>query len=207
MSPLIQNGYAEDPLGYCIPDHLNSQFLHPGTGRTFGKYSKHCAEFMAGRCATAWDGICEAMSHDPNANFPDMTLQYTSETCARLTAGQRLVRDSAYKKYKLKTFNCNLKCEPFDPTVANSPMVCYETSSACTSRDAPCLGQVEGGNCYSEFGLRPEHIAQLDSDPIMNRLLDEPFIAPMLLRRLFMHAKQNNQAIEGTRFYAVLKYQ
>ena len=212
FAPHVANEASIDPLTYCVPDFLNSQFLHGTTGRTFGKYNKHCAEFMSQRCSGKWDNLCEVSSRDENVSFPDMTLNHTLESNQkRLTAGERLIRDSAYYRFKSSVYNCNLFCQPFDPTVANSPQICYEKGSACVTSDTSCTacsGDVEGGTCLSEYSINPAQIRGLDADIVMNKLIQFPWIAPMLLERIYLTMRRTGatRQLKGTRlgsFYEV----
>lgn len=205
FAPNIQNDYSADPLYYCTLDYMDSQFLHGAQGRKFGRYNSHCSEFMAARCASNWDQVCEAMSKDTETRFPDMAASLTLYPKQRtnLTYGEQLLRDSAYKKYKVKSLDCNLQCEPFDPTVPNSPLVCYEMKTACSWGDGTgvCFGNVEAGLCQSIFKITPEQAKVLDQDPIMNKLLQKPDIAPELFEEIYnaMKADKSLYLLRGTR--------
>jgi hypothetical protein len=207
FAPNINNAYSTDPLSYCVPDILDSQFLHGTQGRIDGKYSMKCQEFMSARCAGNWDGVCEAASQDPNIQYPNMAEPVGpsgDQQLQGLTAGEILVRNTAYKKYKKRSANCNLRCEPFDPTVANSPLVCFETREPCGMGPSPnevCSGDVQGGQCFSEYYISNEQIAQLDKDPVMNKLLAKPEIAPQLLDNIHSTMKRKGilSKLHGTR--------
>lgn len=217
------NNISTDPLTYCLPDGLNSQFLHGATGKIFGKYNRHCAEFMSERCSDKWDDICEAASTNNNANYPDMSQKEVN--CARLTQGEILVRDTAYKKYRMGAKNCAYQCEPFDPTVADSPLVCYETDTACSVGDSRtsicavlntqgkilekgvCVADGSSATCLREYGITPAQAASLDKDPVMNKLIDDPYIAPLLLQRIYGTMKQRGTLalLRNTRLAALYR--
>ena len=129
---------------------------------------------MAARCAGKWDGICEAASKDMNIQYPNMAepvgpsgdqqLQ-TLPSGHRFSSGDNLIRNAAYKKYKSRSANCNLRCEPFDPTVVNSPLVCYESREPCgigPNKTEVCSGQVGWGDCISEYMISDEQLKVLD---------------------------------------------
>jgi hypothetical protein len=216
FAPNINNAYSTDPLSYCVPDYLDSQFLHGGIGRTFGKYNMKCQEFMSARCAKEWDGVCEAASKDPETVFPNMARNMQLQVQGQgqyqgFTAGENLIRDTAFKKYKTRSANCNLKCEPFDPTVPNSPLVCFESSDACAfndGRNSVCSGNVQNGPCISEYSIKEEQIAGLDNDPVMNKLLSNPQLAPTLLEGIYNTMKRQGRLgkLQGTKlghFYSM----
>jgi hypothetical protein len=217
----INNDYSKDPLFYCTTEFLDSQFQHGGAqGRKFGKYSRHCSEFLAARCAASWDAVCESVSQDSEMRYPNLASPlngpaYTghqSIASLDLTYGQQILRDAAFKKYKVKSFDCNLKCELFDPTVPNSPLICYETRTAETSGPDPShlhIGNAEAGFCESVYKITPEQAKLLDQDPIMNKILNKPEIAMDLLERIYITMKQEKtlQLLHNTRlghFYTYL---
>ncbi|NDB36068.1 MAG: hypothetical protein EB023_12175 [Flavobacteriia bacterium] len=216
FAPDIDNQYSADPLFYCTTDGLDSQFLHGAQGRIFGRYNKHCSEFLSTRCAKNWDDVCEAISHDRETRYPDLSGPLASYTGQKggnvcLPYGEQLVRDSAIKKYKSMTLDCNLQCEPFDPTVANSPMICFETRTNCTVGSGiaqTCIGGSEGGICEPIYTITPEQARVLDTDPVMNRILNKPEIALDLLENIYKTLEKNKQLniIQNTRLAKFYQY-
>lgn len=212
FAPNIDNEYSADPLFYCSTDMLDSQFLHGSQGRIFGRYGKHCSEFLAARCANQWDEVCDAISMDRETRYPSMSGVYSdSQKTVCLPYGEQLVRETAMKKYKIATIDCNIQCEPFDPTVANSPMICFETRATCSlnSVSNTCSNTRDGGVCESIFSITPEQAKVLDTDPVMNRILDKPEIALDLLEKIYGTMKKENtlELIRNTRlgkFYQFL---
>lgn len=212
FSPDINN-ISDDPLTYCAVDFLNAQFMHGGQARTFGKYNRNCAEFMSSRCAQNWDQVCEAASLDNNVSFPEMINNPGGgeESCCELNAGEILVRNTAYKRYLISAKNCNFQCQPFDPTVADSPMICSESRSACSTNsnstcvmtdlqgkvvpphDMVCKDDYQGGPCVRHYGITNAQLKTLDDDPVMNRLLYKPQIAPVLLELIYYGMKQDGR--------------
>jgi hypothetical protein len=218
FAPDINNQVTSDPLLYCVLDTMDSQFLHGAPGRTFGKYNEHCSEYLSTRCSMNWDGVCEAMSKDRETRFPNtggplpsygFFGNYKSGPC--LPYGEQIIRDTAFKKYKVKLSDCNVYCEPFDPTVANSPLVCYEARTSCSTGPTNyevCEGSSEGGLCQSVYKFTPEQIQNLDSDPVMNKILDKPEIASDLIEQIYLTMKDDGSlnSLKGTRFYRYLQY-
>jgi hypothetical protein len=199
------NNISDNPLTYCVPDALNSQFLHGADGRIFGKYNRQCGIYMSNRCSLNWDSICEEMSQNSNPNYPDMTNNSDGCCSRRLTAGEILVKDTAYLKYLLSATGCNVICEQFNPNSASSPTICYMTNSSCAIGDtrANSCGILKGqtmieqsacpadsnASCRREYGLTESQISLLDSDPVMNKLIDKPYIAPELLGAIYDNSK------------------
>lgn len=200
FAPNIDNEYSRNPLLYCALNEMDSQFLHGAQGRIFGRYNKHCSEFLAARCANNWDELCEAISHDKETRFPNeagplgsVYIDGLKSPC--LTYGDQLTRDAAFKRFRSETKNCNVKCEPFDPTVPNSPLICYESKVSCASGPVPeavCQGaSAEAyGSCESVFVVSPEQAKMLDMDPLMNKLLDKPDLAMDLLEQIYLNMKK-----------------
>jgi hypothetical protein len=218
FAPNIDNEYSRNPLYYCTLDAMDSQFLHGAQGRIFGRYNKHCSEFFASRCANAWDELCEAVSKDQETRYPNeagplSTIYVDAPAPPCLPYGQQLIRDAAFKKYRSETKDCNVKCELFDPTVPNSPMICYETKVSCASGPVPeekCMGACNGqyGSCQSVFKISPEQAKVLDTDPLMNKLLNKPDIAMDLLEQIYLNMKADNSLglIRQTRLARFYEY-
>lgn len=199
FAPKINNSYSNDPLLYCTLDSLDSQFLHGPQGRIFGRYNKSCAEFMSDRCAANWDQVCEAMSKDKETRYPNTITPLSSLEDGKppicLPYGEQLIRNSAFKKYRVKSLMCNVVCRPHDPTVPNSPIVCYETRYAGNSGPNNyeyVFGNSEGGVCDGVYKLTLEQIADLDNDPIMNHILDRPYLGKDLLEKIYQTMKREN---------------
>jgi hypothetical protein len=178
-----------DPTLYCVLDGLDSQFMYGSTGFQKGNYL--CSEFMTNRCAVDWDDVCQAVFENPAHKYP------RPQCCpAGLTDGQAMLRETAFKKYLLATKNCWFACEPFDPTVANSPLVCYDQDTApTTGPSAATVWSLDGKPmsrgpaldnppCEKLYGFTDKQMRELDSDPIMHNLLKFPNIALDLLTKL-----------------------
>ncbi len=200
------NNVSNDPLTYCVPDILNSQFLHGSDGRLFGKHNRQCGIYMSNRCSQNWDNICESMSFNSDTNYPDVSNN-PDVGCARLSGGQILVRDTAYVKYLYSADSCNVICEPFNPNVADSPQICYMSEMSCSigdSRASMCgilkdkqITRAQCGisdePCAREYSLTDEQIKTLDQDPVMNKLIDVAYIAPILLHMIYNSLKKRGK--------------
>jgi hypothetical protein len=218
FAPNINNEYSSDPLMYCVLDSMDSQFLHGPTGRTFGRYNEKCTEYISDRCAKNWDEVCEALSKDVETRFPNTGTPLKTSTglfCNEqpqdspcMNYGDYIIRNTAIKKYRTQIKDCNLICEPFDPTVANSPVVCYTSKYACTDKAEYCSRLNEGGLCETIISLTPEQISNLEQDPVMNKLIDNPNIGSDILSEIFLNLKREGRldALKNTRLGRYYNY-
>ena len=180
---------STNPLNYCLMSGLDSGFNNGGIGDTMGNpINKHCQAFMSEYCASNWNGICEEQSQNRSKSFPN-TLQLCEGSVNKnsynnFTAGDILVANTASRKY-LSKMNGNgyLKEEPFDPTVAGSPMVSFWE-----------------GPYIPVYEVDPKTI---DADPVMDKLLAKPIIALTLLVNIYNTAKrtQKLEKLKGTKIY------
>ena len=196
-----------DPTLYAVLDGLDSQFMFGSQGFQKGNYL--ASEFMANRCSANWDGVCQAVSESPQKWYP------RPQCCpAGLTDGQAMLRETAFKKYLLYSKNCWQKCEVFDPTVADSPLVCHDIETAPTTGlspsgfwaldgkrfDAGCA--LDNLPCQKVYGFTEAQMQQLDFDKVMDNLLRMPNLALDLLKKLAVWAAYtgNKNRLLGTKF-------
>lgn len=172
------NSYMANPLSYCVGDTMDQNFLHGSNADIYGQYSRPCQQFMAEYCSEGWDAFCEALSTDSTHTQPEMgTFQLGNGQGQNLTSGEQTIRNTAAWKYLYRMFNGTLKTEPFDPLTANSPTISHWESSNC-------------GAMVPEYVVDPQTI---DQDPVMNKLLERPYIAPDILQNIY-----NTMRREGT---------
>ena len=169
---------AANPLTYCINDTISKGFLHGGNAYKYGQNSKPCQAFLSEYCAQEWDGVCEFASKntrifDPN-NLSNANIMGNIYNFKGLTNGDVLIRNTAAKKYMVSLGNCNLRYEPFDPTVANSPMISYVDCGGCQ------------GPCIPLYFVDPSTI---DNDIVMDKLLSKPTIAIDILINIYNNMK------------------
>ena len=185
-----------NPLTYCLTDTVDNGFLHGGIGLTMsGANSRNCQAFMSDYCSTEWDGICEYASQNTGRIYPNSIQNCGS--CSdvemrNMTAGDVLLNNTARKKYVSNMGgNCGIKFEPFDPTVAESPMVGFFSGSCGT----------QGNNmCVPEYEVNP---ATIDNDPVMNKILMNPRVAWNILVNIYNTAvnKGSINKLKGTKIY------
>ena len=200
-----------NPLAYCALSGLDSGFMNTlGSGSNIcGPESSQCQLFMAQYCATnpqGWNGVCEYLSQDQRTVYPNTVQQCNgpSGRCfTNMTKGQVLIRNTAQEKYLIgMSGNCKRDYEPFDPTVADSPLISRwkPLAGSCGSS-----GSCNGANqCIPIYGVDP---ASIDQDPVMNKILDQPWIAMDILVNIHNHAARNGQLqkLQGTRLHTFFK--
>lgn len=191
FGPGAQSSAVNNPLTYCLNQTLDNKFLHGTLGDVLGsQHGKHCQMFLSDYCSNNWDGYCEYASLNTNKIYPNNIQECggseTSVACGNLNAGEVLIQNSARKKYCKMTGDFTRKCEPFDPTVANSPMVCYD---------------VKGGYSNSVLMCEVEDPSNIDNDPVLNKVLDNPHIAIQMLVNMYntMKRKGTLESISNTR--------
>ena len=171
---------VNDPLTYCMSNDLSNGFLHGSQADVIGKHSRECQLYMSQYCADNWDQFCEVASLDNTKNKPDMYMSCANGTAASpmldLTAGQLLIHNTAARKYLVEMYGGKQKFVPFDPTVANSPMISY---------------WVGEGDSYSSgipaYAVDPN---QIDNDVVMDKLLEEPKIGFNILINIYNTMKR-----------------
>jgi hypothetical protein len=167
-----------NPLTYCVGDNLDQRLTHGGISDSYGSYSRPCQLFMADYCASEWDSFCELESRNKNKSFPsridgNCNTKWGKGECNE-KAGDALIANTASRKYLIKMHNGEEKYEPFDPTVADSPMIRYWIPDSCR------------GNIKPEYGVDPNII---DNDTVMDKILENPDIAFSILENIFNSMK------------------
>lgn len=163
-----QDFYSEvsNPATYCLNDTLSQKFLHGGNSYIYGQNSQFCQRFWGEYCSQEWDGLCEVASKNTNSTFPNNSIfgniSDRPYNYKGLNSGETIIRNTAANKYLVAMGGCVPKYEPFDPTVANSPMIKRWVSST---------GQ---NNCVPMYAVDPKVI---DSDVVMDKVLNKPTIA------------------------------
>jgi hypothetical protein len=175
---------------------MDSSFMHGSTAESIGgAYGKNCQAFMAQYCADKWDDVCEFVSNNHSRNYPNNLQKCgtgSDVACNDLTAGEILIQNTASYKYLVDLGGgCSIKYEPFDPTVAASPLVAYWYNG--------CNTQGNGG-CTPVYEVDPTSI---DNDPVMNKILAKPIIAWTILVNIYNTAKRKGtlEGLKGTKIY------
>lgn len=176
-----------NPLTYCINQTIDNSFTH--TSNQFGQYNNKCQMFLSDYCSLNWDDNCELASKNINKSFPNSISNCNTGGCNDLNAGEILILNTASKKYLSKDYNCNWEYEPFDPRVANSPLVRYMTNTGCNNGY---------GNCMPTYEVNP---VGLDVDPVMNKMIANPQKYINILTNIYntMRKKGTLDTIKNTR--------
>ena len=159
----------------------------------YGPLSKNCQMFMSEYCATKWDSFCEAASNNPSSWIPNSMqccLLKGDVACSGLRAGDVLIRNTAARKYLIRMYGARKKYEPFDPNVPNSALISYWISE----KGCP----IQGHCSVPVYAVDPKTI---DADPVMNKILDKPGIAPDILTNIYQTMKRMDtlKQLRGTR--------
>ena len=190
---------VNNPLSYCLSSGMDNSFMHGGhAGKILNRETKPCQSYISEYCSNNWDEYCEIESKNDSRLFNSLNTEQNTLTNATvgLTAGEVLMYNTASKKYVVRREgNCKLVSTQFDPTVASSPMFTEWVggNEICVSgcRDS-------GGDCVSVYGVNPSTI---NSDPLMNKILDKPTIALDILKKIYFGMKKDGtlSQLKGTR--------
>ena len=166
-----------NPMSYCLNTGLTNGFLHGSSANNVEADSPACQYFLANYCSEEWDGYCEIASLRNETYvgnqllFPGMDTQIY-----RPSSGQILLRNTFAMKYLVDVINGELKYEPFDPTVASSPMIAQ-------------WSQTGDGQMVFVYDVDP---TKIDSCNVMNRILLTPNIANDILLSIYRKRKRDN---------------
>jgi hypothetical protein len=202
FGPAAGMSAQNDPLSYCLVSGIESGFNHTlgGGGSLLGPESSQCQLFMAQYCAQNNDAACAYAFNDNNVIYPNTVAQCNGPngSCSGpglgngLTKGQFLLGNVAAEKYLVSmSSNCVRVYEPFDPTVAFSPMVSKWIPSGNS-----CAG---AGNCDSPNVCIPIYDVNaktIDFDDIMNRVLAQPWVATQVLINIYNHRMRTRRLEE-----------
>lgn len=188
---------SNNPLTYCLSQTLDTEFTHGAISETVSSVNgRNCQAFMSQYCANGWDDVCEYASKNNSPIYVNHLSKCGSASnleCKGLTSGEILIQNTATRKYlvEMRGEQCSVKYEPFDPTVAASPLVAFWYNG--------CNTQGNGG-CVPVYAVNPDEI---DNDPVMNKILNKPIIAWSVLINIYNTAKRKGTLndLKGTRIY------
>jgi len=191
----IKQQNDNDVLTYLMTYTTDSSYLNPPNGAVYSPFNRNSQEYMSSRCSKAWDPFCEYyyqnnnQTIDPNGNwYPAIGPAYdcnmgNGQTVPSVSAGKGLLGNSLFKRF-CTVPSCNQHCEPFDPTVAGSPMVCWNTGCA------------DGGDCVPVCMVDPKTI---DNDPLMNKALMDPAPCMGVITNICNNAANMGIDLSGTK--------
>ncbi len=200
-----------DIFSYCAVPNLMSGFLHgsiAGSSNLLAVDSLACQRGLAESCAENYSSLCRQMTTNPDKNYVNGITE-NSVYYPNPSKGDILLRNIAAEKYLVSmSKNCVKMYQPFDPTVAKSPLISnwipHKTGCSYMTSTEPKKG-VQGLNpsvCLPEYGVNPETI---DSDPVMNDILLRPWCAMDILINIYNYSLRNGtlEKLKGTKLYVM----
>lgn len=169
------------PLQMCMMESADRSFEFGGAiGKMTGPNSDKCQQYMAERCAKQWDGFCEYFyrSHDQIALNPiARPWENTYGFDVPMTTGENLLRNTAEVKY-CEFPICEPRVEPFNPIGLTTHTLTYKN------------------HCTPICSVDPKTI---DSDVVMDRLLQDPVVGAGTLVNICNTSKNYNIDLSGTK--------
>jgi hypothetical protein len=185
----------DDPIAMCLSQGLDRKFSYGGAaGNLTGPQSAQCQNMFADRCAKEWDGFCEYYYQEygkngkngnnriwPNVVSRQWEAKYNIPSYA--TLGDHLLRNTAERKY-CTYVNCSPQMAPFNPLDPNSPFISTNKTIGVSGCVPLCSN------------INPKTI---DSDPVMNRMLENPEPVLPTLVNICNTARQQKINLKGTK--------
>lgn len=181
---------TQNPLIICTGSGLDSGFNNDLGGGLLRPDGEQCHMFLGRYCSDKWDSVCDVISNDK-------TPAYDRHRGLASTRGDNLLRETANEKYTVEmSDNCRIKYVPFDPTTAGSPLIAQWKVD--TSNKSCQLTE-----CVRRMEVDPSVI---DNDPLMNKLLDRPWIWSEGFVNIYKNMKRQGklQTLNGTRIGKLL---
>lgn len=202
FGPEVKSLAVNNPLSYCLSNGMDNSFMHGGyASKILNRQSEPCQNYISEYCSKNWDDYCELESKNQTKmpNAVNKEQNNLNNSVVGLSAGEVLLYNTAMKKYVIRREgNCQLSQKQFDPTVASSPMYSVWSSGEGYCSSATCDDKQISGACVPVYGVDPQSI---NSDPVMNKILDKPIIAIDLLKRIYIDMKKEGtiNQLSGTR--------
>lgn len=175
-----QCGKPFNSLQYCFGNKSDSIIMF---GHGLLNDSRAAQAYAANYCSKNWNQICELASEDDDTNLVNLMKPSVSK---RLSRGQILIRNTAVVKYMVGVSGATKKQEYLYPQDSSSPIVTYWSSK----NDLYPM--------HMEFSVNPYNI---DSDPVMIKILEQPHIAIDILQGIHKNMKRTNKLgqLNGTK--------
>ena len=193
----ITNVYnSNNPLTYCLTDNPGRQFLHGSAASEYNPECGECQVYMATRCAgqysdsETWDKYCQTyFNANTKKTWPSITpnkLLTSVVNCmyGPFSTGEHMLRNSLYRRF-LDSPICakNRVYNQFDPNVANSPVIEAPFRNKC--RHIPNVVYFD--------------VTKLDSDPLLNKAIDNFIVCSDVLSVLYNYVYVNKINLGNTR--------
>lgn len=184
-----------NPLTYILPNELDSNFLHGSGAGLYDRYSKNGQIFAADYCANNWNGVCDLLSLDQQyaANSFPLAKGFGG-TSAHVYSGDILIGNTCRTKYLLQVLDkygqtpVKPIISPYNPIQSDGYNISYYPDG-----------------CVPVYGIKDPK--NLDNDPVMQRLLSRPMLAPDVLVNIFnTHTRMGKMKdLLGTNLYKFFK--
>ena len=162
----IYNDHSINPVFTCMGNTLHDSFMLGATSSVTNSNNEECQSFMSDYCALNWDNRCEALSH--STSFASNSASILPSNNSKI--GEILVFNTATKKYLSNPNQIRWSYTPFNPVVADSPLVRKFISGS------PKL-QVD---------------SNIDNDVLMDKILLNPEKYLSILQNIYQTMKNNN---------------
>lgn len=186
----------DEPLKFC--SLYNRDYLFVNNNVNNDIYGENCQLYMSERCANKWDKHCEITSRDEKLSIKKINNNNNDYGIIKLSAGDILILNTAENKYLYeKDDNCLKKQKIFDNSSLSSPLINYfvkKYKPCCEYIKNPCL------NCNFKYFPKSE---DLDNDPVMNKILENPHKFWSILVNIYLTGKENNilETLKNTKLY------
>lgn len=189
---------SADPLAMVVSSDLGAGFQSTLGGGILSPDGEQAQKFAALYCAREWNGTCEVLSYNTNRSLPNHMGNCDGPNGAcwgsgignAITKGQALIRNAAKEKYlKAVSPNCVAEYQPFNPVVADSPLMRTWVPRGGQCNSGQCDGAYSGA-CKFIYGVNP---ATIDNDVLMDKILAQPYIAIDILVNMYNHAVRSGE--------------
>jgi len=194
----------DNPWTYCASTQLDNNFWHGGNASDLNMFTKKCSAFTSQYCAVddGYDINCEIASRNVNKVYPnDLQSACTPPEILQhypsLNRGDVFLRNTMAERYLVKMNGAHREYHPFDPNVANSPLISYWvgnigdiTGIICANgAPSPCtlMRPIYAVNPANDLGFNYKNI---DNDRLMNRVLENPSIAIDIFTNIYETMKK-----------------
>jgi len=190
--------FANDPITVCVGSEPMQRFNRGGDTSAYGQNSPECQILLAQRCSKMWDGACETASRQNGTLYSKNVPIYNDGSFAvGMDSGDLMIRNTAMEKYRVDmrtnpygSHDCKLITQQFSSLNPASPFITRYV-----------------GDCIGSYAVNPDTI---DYDPVMNKILDNPYMYMPLLKNIESTMTRNGtiHSLYGTKlgnFFAFSK--
>lgn len=208
------NSPNNDPITYCLFGDVDKTLSHNPLGYSYSPDSRECQIYTGDYCSKDgnWEnGVCQLLYSNQREILPQTgsVTKYSGYSPnagnilnGNVPYGKQLLRNSAQRRF-LDLTGCPYTEYPFDPTVASSPMIKdYLTFYGKQFNNNSINGNVcRGQRCSGMANMSNLDPSKVDSDPLLNEVLNNIPICMDILKSIAITIKLNNKLndYKGTR--------